>query len=194
MVHLPERLRLLLIGAATRQGCRARPRVDIYQRIVLKYQPDLGVLWQQAAQRFMQAAADRALKVRELDYGDGGVGVPRRWRALDIQLGAVLGEHILVHIVQFAAHDELAVFADPHLGVFFVLADGQINVGLQQSRNPGLLEVPNGQFHVWPEREVVSQIHVDLVLQFARGRALGRTSGREQSIQRHRKNCRQAYL
>ena len=51
----------------------------------------------------MEVAANRALKVGELHYGNRAVRIAGGWRILEVQLGAVFRQRVLAHIVQFAA-------------------------------------------------------------------------------------------
>src|SRR5262249_58144097 len=74
VVNLPEGLRVLIVSTATRQGSRLGPRVNLFDREVLKVKLYQWIVRQQRSHLFMQLPANRAFKIGKLDDGYRGTG------------------------------------------------------------------------------------------------------------------------
>src|SRR3989442_9579469 len=143
VVHGPELIVALLKGALRGDGGILGPRMNARERVILENEADLVavLLDHLGLERGVDAAAERALKIRILD--DRHLRVRRTARRLAVELDLVphLLQRIDGQIHRVAAEEIAAVAAHVEGDVLGLLAEGNLEVALPPARDLRVLDL-----------------------------------------------------
>ena len=177
---LPESIRILLEDAAAGHGGGLGPRVQAFQRIVLKVEAHLGgvILDQVLADHLGFALAERTLHVAEEDDGYRCAGGSQGGLELGLELIQLGLEGVVGDVVEGALHDLLAVVRDVERDLLGLRALRDTHADFLEAGKRARFGVAYG--HRQLRLQHIEVAHIGFHRGFVKGGLLRRIGGGEQ--------------